>query len=57
MSFIFLNAFVYSSNVIYNIAATGAEKKLFGFSFLPLEDDFGLTVLDGKHELVVFKVS
>lgn len=38
------------------IVAQGAEKKLFGFSFLPLEDKHGATVADGLHNLLLYKV-
>lgn len=40
------------------LTAQGAEKKLFGFSFLPLEDMLqGTTVADGLHTLLLYKVS
>nr|XP_023666077.1 dedicator of cytokinesis protein 4 isoform X2 [Paramormyrops kingsleyae] len=32
-----------------------AEKKLFGFSFIPLMQEDGLTLPDGTHELIVHK--
>lgn len=32
------------------------EKKLFGFSFVPLMQDDGRTLPDGNHELIVHKV-
>lgn len=34
-----------------------AEKKLFGFSFIPLMQEDGLTLPDGTHELIVHKVT
>ncbi len=33
------------------------EKKLFGFSFLKLVNEYGNTVRDGPHEMYVYKVS
>lgn len=32
------------------------EKKLFGFSFVPLMQENGRTLPDGTHELIVHKV-
>jgi hypothetical protein len=32
------------------------EKKLFGFSFVPLMQEDGRTLPDGTHELIVHKV-
>lgn len=32
------------------------EKKLFGFSFMPLMQENGRTLPDGTHELIVHKV-
>lgn len=32
------------------------EKKLFGFSFVPLMQEDGRTLPDGTHELIVYKV-
>lgn len=33
------------------------EKKLFGFSFVPLMQEDGRTLPDGTHELIVHKVT
>ncbi len=33
------------------------EKKMFGFSFIKLVNEYGNTVRDGPHELYVYKVS
>lgn len=39
------------------VAENEAEKKLFGFSFLPLESANGITVQDKQHELCFYKVT
>lgn len=39
------------------IAKEKGEKKLFGFSFVPLMQEDGRTLPDGTHELIVHKVT
>lgn len=38
------------------LAKEKGEKKLFGFSFVPLMQEDGRTLPDGTHELIVHKV-
>lgn len=38
------------------LAKEKGEKKLFGFSFIPLMQEDGRTFPDGTHELIVHKV-
>lgn len=47
-----LNAAIY----ICISAKEKGEKKLFGFSFVPLMQENGRTLPDGTHELIVHKV-
>ncbi|KAK2096462.1 Dedicator of cytokinesis protein 4 [Saguinus oedipus] len=39
------------------LAKEKGEKKLFGFSFVPLMQEDGRTLPDGTHELIVHKVT
>lgn len=41
---------------VYSSAKDKGEKKLFGFSFVPLMQEDGRTLPDGTHELIVHKV-
>lgn len=41
----------------FPIAKEKGEKKLFGFSFVPLMQEDGRTLPDGTHELIVHKVT
>lgn len=41
---------------VFCAAKEKGEKKLFGFSFIPLMQEDGRTFPDGTHELIVHKV-
>ena len=44
------------SKSLFFTAKEKGEKKLFGFSFVPLMQEDGRTLPDGTHELIVHKV-